>query len=114
MFLKKAVSRTLHAIRDGFVALTLIQFSLGGPLVSSAQAQESGQSRTPIKHVIVLIGENRTFDHLFATYVPKSGASVKNLLSEGIINADGTPAGISAKRGNSKRSRRSGRNTSSA
>jgi len=38
----------------------------------------------------VLIGENRTFDHLFATYVPKHGESVKNLLSEGIINADGT------------------------
>jgi phospholipase C len=24
---------------------------------------------TPIKHVIVIVGENRTFDHLFATYV---------------------------------------------
>jgi phospholipase C len=56
--------------------------------------QDGGNSHTtetPIKHVIVLIGENRTFDHLFATYVPKSGDSVKNLLSEGIINADGTP-----------------------
>ncbi len=91
MFLKEAVSKSLHVIRDGFVALTLIQFSLGGPLVGSAQAQETGQSHTPIKHVIVLIGENRTFDHLFATYVPKSNDSVKNLLSEGIINADGTP-----------------------
>ena len=52
---------------------------------------DSQTTETPIKHVIVLIGENRTFDHLFATYVPKSGDSVKNLLSEGIINADGTP-----------------------
>jgi phospholipase C len=49
------------------------------------------ETETPIKHVIVLIGENRTFDHLFATYVPKSRDSVKNLLSEGIIKADGTP-----------------------
>ena len=48
-------------------------------------------TETPIKHVIVLIGENRTFDHLFATYVSPSGDSVRNLLSEGIINADGTP-----------------------
>jgi len=39
----------------------------------------------------VLIGENRTFDHLFATYQPKHGEKVKNLLSEGIIKADGTP-----------------------
>ena len=29
--------------------------------------------RTPIKHVIVIIGENRSFDHVFATYVPKNG-----------------------------------------
>ena len=46
---------------------------------------------TPIQHVIVIIGENRTFDHLFATYPPKQGESVLNLLSEGIVNADGTP-----------------------
>jgi hypothetical protein len=46
---------------------------------------------TPIKHVIVIVGENRSFDHLFATYVPKPGVTVNNLLSEGIVNADGTP-----------------------
>jgi len=67
------------------------QLSLGGLLAVPAQAQEHGATASPIQHVIVLIGENRTFDHLFATYVPKRGESVKNLLSEGIINADGTP-----------------------
>jgi len=46
---------------------------------------------SPIKHVIVLIGENRTFDHVYATYVPRPGQTVSNLLSKGIINADGTP-----------------------
>jgi len=40
---------------------------------------------TPIKHVIVIIGENRTFDNIFATYVPKHG-TVSNLLSRGIIH----------------------------
>jgi phospholipase C len=50
------------------------------------------KTASPIKHVIVLIGENRTFDHLFATYVSPSGDSVSNLLSKGIIKADGTPA----------------------
>jgi phospholipase C len=49
------------------------------------------RTRTPVKHVIVLIGENRTFDHLYATYVPPSGDSIHNLLSEGIIRADGSP-----------------------
>ncbi|WP_426700037.1 alkaline phosphatase family protein [Rhodanobacter sp. Col0626] len=48
-------------------------------------------TRTPIKHVILLIGENRTFDHVYATYQPPRGQSVRNLLSEGIVNADGTP-----------------------
>jgi hypothetical protein len=49
------------------------------------------KTATPIKHIIVLIGENRTFDHLFATFVPRKGETVSNLLSKGIINADGTP-----------------------
>jgi phospholipase C len=46
---------------------------------------------TPVKHVIVIYGENRSFDHLFATYKPVSGDKVLNLLSEGIVNDDGTP-----------------------
>ena len=43
----------------------------------------------PIKHVIVIIGENRSFDHVFATYQPQPGQTVHNLLSEGIIKLDG-------------------------
>jgi phospholipase C len=49
------------------------------------------KTQSPIKHVIVIIGENRTFDHVFATYKPKLGQSVDNLLSKGIINPDGSP-----------------------
>jgi phospholipase C len=73
------------------MVLAVFQLAVGAPLSTVAQAHEHQETRSPIKHVIVLIGENRTFDHLFATYVPKSGESVKNLLSEGIVNADGTP-----------------------
>jgi len=29
-----------------------------------------GKTTTPIKHVIVIIGENRSFDYVFATYQP--------------------------------------------
>ena len=57
----------------------------------SADKDSQNNTASPIKHVIVLIGENRTFDHVFATYVPKSKDSVSNLLSKGIVNADGTP-----------------------
>src|SRR5262244_1129763 len=49
------------------------------------------KTATPIKHVIVLIGENRTFDNIYGTYTAKHGQSVGNLLSRGIVNADGTP-----------------------
>ena len=56
--------------------------TLGVPIPASANGHGNGQNggnassadsrtRTPIKHVIVIIGENRTFDHLFATYKPE-------------------------------------------
>src|SRR5271156_4432053 len=48
------------------------------------------KTATPIKHVIVIIGENRSFDHVFATYKPKDGQTIWNLRSKGIVNADGT------------------------
>jgi phospholipase C len=62
--------------------------NLGSPLPVAAQ---DAPTATPIKHVIVIIGENRTFDHVFATYQPVAGESVSNLLSKGIVKADGTP-----------------------
>jgi phospholipase C len=54
------------------------------------------ETATPIKHVIVIIGENRTFDNIYGTYVPRKGQSVSNLLSKGIVRADGSPGPISA------------------
>jgi phospholipase C len=35
---------------------------------------------TPVKHVIVIIGENRTFDNIYATYVPEHGTVIKPAL----------------------------------
>jgi phospholipase C len=56
------------------------------------KAVDAIKTASPIKHVIIIIGENRSFDHLFATYVPKKREErILNLLSEGIVNADGTP-----------------------
>jgi phospholipase C len=61
----------------------------------AAHADESNDrshlTRTPIKHVILIIGENRTFHHVFGTYTPPRGQTVSNLLSKGIVNKDGTP-----------------------
>src|ERR1700743_1250568 len=50
------------------------------------------KTASPIKHVIVLIGENRGLDHTFGVYKPKGkGETISNLLSKGIVNEDGTP-----------------------
>ena len=59
--------------------------------VTSALALSNGPTTTPIQHLIVVVGENQTFDGLFGGYVAPSGQTVKNLLSEGIIKAAGTP-----------------------
>ncbi len=79
--------------RSGAAVLAGLQVFAGLPLPAFAQVSTSADSRTtsPIKHVIIIIGENRTFDHIFATYKPRGGESVDNLLSKHIINADGTP-----------------------
>ena len=54
-------------------------------------AENDVDTVTPIKHVIVLIGENRSFDHVFGTFQPGKGQTVVNLLSQGIMTADGRP-----------------------
>ncbi len=72
-------------------SLVALFANLGTPLSATAQdAAAQIQTASPIKHVIVIIGENRSFDHVFATYQPKSGQTVSNLLSKGIIKADGS------------------------
>lgn len=59
---------------------------------SSPTAAPTNATTTPIKHVIVVIGENRSFDNVFATYVPPdSTQTVWNLLSLGIVNQAGNP-----------------------
>jgi phospholipase C len=65
---------------------------LAAPIAYADHGKHNDHSTiTPIKHLIVLIGENRTFDHVFSTYQPKHGESIGNLLSRGIINSDGSP-----------------------
>ncbi len=61
------------------------------PPPSSQKGKNDDKTKSPIKHVLVIIGENRSFDHVFATYKPKNGEHVDNLLSKKIINEDGLP-----------------------
>src|SRR5277367_6417532 len=88
MSVRQVASRAVRGLRMGMASLALFQLIAGTTL--NAQTGDDNTT-TPIKHVIVIIGENRSFDHVFATYAPKGNQAVWNLLSEGIVNADGTP-----------------------
>jgi len=90
-------TRTWRAKTVACASILALSFGLGASTQAQAQADpdravDSIKTATPIKHVIIIVGENRSFDHIFATYEPKNrDEKVLNLLSERIINADGSP-----------------------
>jgi phospholipase C len=89
MSIRHVASGAFERLCMGIASLALFLPIAG----TSLNGQTTGDdiTTTPIKHVIVIIGENHSFDNVFATYVPKNGQSVWNLFSEGIVNADGSP-----------------------
>jgi phospholipase C len=93
MTAKHLASTALRAVRTGLISTAVFQLAIGSAFANGQTdtGSKDADTSTPIKHVIVIIGENRSFDHVFATYVPKKGETVWNLLSEGIVKADGTP-----------------------
>jgi phospholipase C len=89
MHLTSFASRVLSGARTSLAVLALAQIVFA-PVIQ-AQQSTPAEPQTPIKHVIIIVGENRTFDHIFATYKPRHGNTVNNLLSEKIIDEDGNP-----------------------
>jgi phospholipase C len=85
----------LHLKRALALALAVQLVACGGTATAPPPAQPppgSGSTTTPIKHVIIVIGENRSFDNLFATYQPPDPSQqVWNLLSQQVVTATGTP-----------------------
>ena len=55
--------------------------ALGIAAAMAGNPAAAGTPVTPIQHVIVVVGENVTFDTLFGAYQPPTGQTVKNLLS---------------------------------
>jgi phospholipase C len=89
---KQLGTTALRTARTGLAYAAIFQLTVGSAFAADTMpSTRDNDTTTPIKHVIVIIGENRSFDHVFATYVPKNNQKVWNLLSEGIVNADGTP-----------------------
>jgi phospholipase C len=91
MTAKHLASTAIKAVRTGLISTAVFQLAIGSAFAQSTDTgANDAVTTTPIKHVIVIIGENRSFDHVFATYVPVKGQTVFNLLSQGIVKADGT------------------------
>src|SRR5208282_1915659 len=95
MHFKNFASNASKTVRLGLATVALFQFTVGAALAGAAPqhgpstgGNNDSNTTSPIKHLIVIIGENRSFDHVFATYEPKKGETVDNLLSKGIIKLD--------------------------
>lgn len=85
-----------HARRMWRLTATVCAFSMFASSTSGIAASKdpaaSVKTKSPIKHVIILIGENRGFDHTFGVYKPKGrGQTISNILSKGIVDIDGNP-----------------------
>jgi len=50
--------------------------ALAGQSIGPALAD--ARTATPIKHLIIIIGENRSFDHVFATYITRRSSAIRS------------------------------------
>jgi phospholipase C len=94
--LRKASISTAIAL---IVMLTSMLFQATSTSAAGLNTDRSDSTATPIKHVIVIIGENHTFDNIFGTFQPGHGQSVNNLLSQGMVTCSGNlgqDAGLAA------------------
>ena len=83
--------KTRLGLMTGVAALALGAFATNAGATDPDKSADRTPTTTPIKHVIVVLAENSSFDHTFGTFRPRDGQQVANLLSKGIVNADGTP-----------------------
>lgn len=77
----------------GLVGSALVASMIGTTppaLASAVRSGDLGGARTPIDHVIVIVGENHSFDNVFGTYHPSDRKRILNLRSEGIVKVNGT------------------------
>jgi len=94
----KLIRQVSAAAAVGLVASALTAAAAGAS-PQAASASNGGTTlvaaahftTTPIKHVVIIIGENHSFDNVFATYQPPGHQHIRNLLSEGIVTKSGDP-----------------------
>ena len=50
------------------LSLCLVAGIIAGPLLPPLAIAADVKTATPIKHIVIIFGENRSFDHYFGTY----------------------------------------------
>ena len=92
------IRRTLMrktALCTSILALSVFGYTVTGSSAAAIEGSDVADfvaTESPVKHVIILIGENRGLDHTFGVYQPKGhGQTISNILSKGIVNEDGSP-----------------------
>jgi phospholipase C len=74
------------------LSFSLLAATVGVADNKSQDAADSVKTESPIKHVVILIGENRGTDHTFGVYKPRGkNQTISNLLSKGIVYENGSP-----------------------
>src|SRR6202167_5337761 len=51
-----------------FVSVLLTAAIIAGPVLTPAANAADAKTATPIKHIVIIFGENQSFDHYFGTY----------------------------------------------
>ncbi|HLJ00910.1 MAG TPA: alkaline phosphatase family protein [Bradyrhizobium sp.] len=88
---RKCAPGSKLGLRVGVTAAALGAFTANAGALDPDKTADRAHTTTPIKHVIVVLAENSSFDHAFGTFRPRDGQHIGNLLSRGIVNEDGTP-----------------------
>src|SRR5580698_8371997 len=50
------------------LSVCLVAAMVAGPVLAPAANAATPKTATPIKHIVIIFGENRSFDHYFGTY----------------------------------------------
>ena len=88
---KYAPGKTKLGLMAGVAVAALGALTANAGAADPDKSADRTPTTTPIKHVIVVLAENSSFDHAYGTFRPRDGQHIANLLSKGIVNADGTP-----------------------
>jgi phospholipase C len=73
-------------------ASTILSAATAMPSIAGDDKEQSPSTQTPIKHVVVIFGENESFDHYFGTYPFAENPKVQAFPEPRFVAGDDTPS----------------------